>query len=111
MPHIVMLALANPVDAEHEEKFNEWYEGTHIPQVRAAVPGITDVRRYRASAVQAVPEQPTGHRYLAVYQIEAADPGQVLAALGAGAASGAIEGGPAMDTEANPPLLLFYDSV
>ncbi len=109
MPQIVMLAMASPIGAERDEKFNEWYDGTHIPQLRAAIPGIRQVRRFRAAPVQPMPDRTPWHQYLAVYDIEADSPEQVLAALGAATAAGAVDPGPDLDSTGNPPVLMFYE--
>ncbi|MDQ7908555.1 DUF4286 family protein [Phytohabitans sp. ZYX-F-186] len=105
---IVMIGFASPLDDAHDGEFNSWYENKHIPQVRAAVPGVRSVRRYRAADFQAAPEA-APHRYAAVYEIEGARPEEVLGALGAATASGALEPGSAMDTTRTPPFLAFYE--
>ena len=47
MAKAMFLAWASPVNEASEAEFNDWYEGTHIPQVRSAIPAITAVHRYR----------------------------------------------------------------
>lgn len=110
MTKMVMIALSNPADPQREDEFNDWYDNTHVPQIRSSVPGVGDVRRYRASAAQMLPEPPA-HRYLAVYEIEATDSGQVLAALGAGIQGGAIELSSVLDMAENPPVTLIYEAL
>jgi hypothetical protein len=100
---LIMVALTNPAP-DREAEFNDWYDNTHIPQIRAAVPGVGDVHRYRTADTQA------GHRYLALYEIEADGPGPVLGALGAGVESGAVQMTDAMDTAKNPPVTVVYEA-
>ena len=65
MAKALFLAWSDPVDEASEAEFSSWYEGTHIPQVRAAVPAVSAVHRYRTADVPAVPGTPA-HRFLAV---------------------------------------------
>lgn len=67
MPKGVFVVQSSPLDAEHEQAFNDWYTGEHIPEV-LAVPGFVGARRYRVTDPNA-----DGHPYLTVYEIEADD--------------------------------------
>ena len=59
---------SSPADAEREAAYNEWYSGTHVPEL-LAIPGFVSARRYRLSG-----EAKEGqHSYLAVYELEADD--------------------------------------
>ncbi len=50
------------VDADVEDRWNEWYEAVHVPEVLAASPDILNATRYRLSAGS------TSFRYLAIYR-------------------------------------------
>ena len=49
----LLLAWSSPASDESDAEFNSWYEDTHIPQVRAAIPSITAVYRYRTADLPA----------------------------------------------------------
>jgi hypothetical protein len=74
----VLIVMTNPVDAEHEAEYNDWYTGRHIGDV-VGVPGFGSATRYVASAAQLV--GPPVHKYLAVYEIDADDPADAVKAL------------------------------
>lgn len=50
------------VDADVEDRWNEWYEAVHVPEVVAASPDILTATRYRLS------DGSTPFRYLALYR-------------------------------------------
>jgi microcystin degradation protein MlrC len=106
MARALLLAWANPVDKESESEFNAWYEGTHIPEVRAAIPSISVVHRYRAADLP-IPGQPA-HGYLAVYEMESEDVAAAAAALGSAASEGRLHMTAAMDVETLPPVTQWY---
>jgi hypothetical protein len=112
MAKAMFLAWASPVDEASEAEFNEWYEGTHIPQVRSAIPAITAVHRYRLADLTAGPGgAPPARRYLAVYELDTDDVAAAAAALGAAATEGRMDMTPTMDLHANPPDLQWYLSL
>jgi hypothetical protein len=104
MAKALFLAWSGPVDDASDAEFVSWYEGTHIPQVRAAIPSISAVHRYRAADVPGAP----AHRYLAVYELDTDDVAGAMAGLGAAAGEGRIDATPTMDTTVNPPVLQWY---
>jgi hypothetical protein len=68
--HVV---FSNPAEGR-ETDYNRWYDETHLPEV-LAVPGVVRASRHRIPQTgDTAPE----HRYLALYEIEADDPQQVL---------------------------------
>ncbi len=115
MAKAMLMAWANPVDDASESEFNAWYDGTHIPQVRATIPAITAVRRYRLAnppaGVPAGADASPAHRYLAVYEIDTDDVAGAMAALGTAAAAGQFDLTSTMDTAVNPPVLQWYQAV
>jgi EthD domain len=112
MAKAMFLAWASPVDEASEAEFNEWYEGTHIPQVRSAIPAITAVHRYRLADLTAAPGgAPPARRYLAVYELDTDDVASAAAALGAADAEGRMDMTPTMDLQASPPDIQWYLSL
>jgi EthD domain len=111
MAKAMFLAWSDPVDDVSESEFNTWYEGTHIPQVRAAVTAITAVHRYRVADLPADANGSPTHRYLAVYEMDTDDVQGAVAALGAAASAGQIDMSPTLDTAVNPPVLQWYQAV
>ena len=110
MAKTIFLAWSDPVDEASEAEFSSWYEGTHIPQVRAAIPAISAVHRYQVADVPAAPGAPA-HRFLAVYELDTDDVAEAMAALGAAVEGGRLDPTRTMDTTANPPLLAWYQAV
>jgi hypothetical protein len=97
MSAFVLVALSNPAAGLSDEAVADWYDGEHIPQIRAAVPGVGAVRRYKAADAQPSPDGSVAYRYVTVYEIEADEPGAIVAALGGGLASGAVKQGAVLD--------------
>lgn len=97
MSNFALVALSNPVPGTSDEAVAAWYDGEHIPQIRAAIPGVGEVHRYRAADAQPAPDGSVAYRYLTVYEIEADEPSAIVAALGGGVASGAVKQGTVLD--------------
>ena len=97
----------NPVSPDRETDFNDWYDNVHVPQVLANVPGITGASRFVIS--DASPVRPA-HRYLAVYDIEADEPGDVVRSLGEAVAAGKLDMSDAMDMS-NPGPMQLYEAI
>ena len=110
MAKSMFMAWASPVDEASDSEFNAWYDGTHVPQVRAAIPAITAVHRYRVADVPGVGAS-SAHRYVAVYEMDTDDVAGAMAALGAASADGRIDMTATMDVTANPPVLEWYQAI
>jgi len=101
MPKGIMVVQSSPPDPAREDEYNDWYTGTHIPEV-LAVPGFVSARRYKVLG-----EHPEGHTHLAVYELEADDLTAPVKELRARSASGRTIGnglppGP-------PPVVAVYE--
>ena len=97
MPKGLLLVFSQPVSADREAEYNNWYDNVHLHDL-VAVEGVVSASRYQVSDTQLVPEAaPDGPPYLAIYEIEADDPAAVLAAIREGGASGAFRPGDALD--------------
>jgi hypothetical protein len=110
MAKSLLLAWATPASPEAEAEFHSWYDQTHIPELRAAIPSITAAHRYQLrplGPMTAQPDAPAG-RFLCVYELDEADVETAAAALGAALASGRISRTETMDTTAFPPALEWY---
>lgn len=81
MPKGIFLVQSGPADPAHRAAFNEWYSGTHVPEV-LAIPGFVGARRFERVNGEAA------HDYLAVYEIDGDDLGAPLAELNRRMASG-----------------------
>src|ERR1700683_3907603 len=110
MAKSMFMAWSSPVDEASDSEFNAWYDGRHVPQVRAAIPAITAVHRYRVADVPGVGAAAT-HRYVAVYEMDTDDVAAAMAALGAAQTDGRIEMTPTMDLTGNPPALQWYQAI
>ena len=101
----VLLAWTSPVSPDQLAEFDAWYSGTHIPQVRAAVPSITAAARYEL--VDPGAGEPS-YRYLTVYELDDADIPAAAAAMNESATAGKIDMTPAMDLAQRPPIAEWY---
>ena len=110
MAKSMFMAWSSPVDDASDSEFNAWYEGTHVPQVRAAIPAVTAVHPYRGADVPGVGAPPV-HRYLAVWEMDTDDVAGAMAALGAASVDGRIDMTPTMDLAVNPPVLHWFEAV
>lgn len=98
----VYVVLARPVSAEHDGELNDWYDGTHIPEL-LAVPGFVSARRFRRVGGDGVAE------YLAVYEIEADDLVAPVAELRRRSAAGETTRSTALQLDPPPEVALYEE--
>ena len=96
MAHAILVVHTEPSAPERTDEFNTWYDTVHIPQVIERVGGIVSARRYVAS--RSGPAHP-GQPYLAIYEIEAEDPGLVLQEMMRRSTTGEMTPSEAVDAE------------
>ena len=77
MPTKYLIAFTNPVSVEQEQAYNDWYNGTHLPEV-TALPGFRSAKRFKASASQLAGDPQ--FQYVALYELD--DVETAVAALG-----------------------------
>ncbi|GAB2832144.1 hypothetical protein GCM10022221_33800 [Actinocorallia aurea] len=99
MGRSVLLAWSSPVP-DGAAELARWYDEVHIPDVRAAIPAIDRVVRYR---VAAEPGEPP--RFLTVYELADDDVATAAAQLGEAAKAGRLTPSAAMDLATRPPVL------
>lgn len=96
-----MVVFTAPSPGTDEAAFNAWYDGTHVPEILAKVPGVISARRYRLNEISAG----TGaHPFLAVYELDRPS-AEVRANLGGLSTSDVL------DLTVNPPKVLMYDLI
>lgn len=78
-----LVALTTPIPGK-EAEYHEWYQNVHLPEV-LSLPGGISAQRFQLVAKLMGSDPNT---YLAIYDFEAENPGEVLAAMGAAAQSG-----------------------
>ena len=106
MERAVLISFASPASPEEESDFNTWYEEIHIGQVRAAIPEITQVTRYRQVAADG---SSSANRYVTIFQLDIVDVGRAAAALRSARESGALEQTALLDREVDPPVLVWAE--
>jgi hypothetical protein len=106
MAKTLFLAWSSPTSDETDAEFNDWYQNTHMPQVRAAIPSITSVRRYRTADLPG--GQQPAHRYLAIYELDTDDIPAAAAAIGLAARQGKMDFTDAIDLTDVPPVMHWY---
>jgi hypothetical protein len=104
----LFIAWSSPVNDETDAAFNQWYEGTHVPELRALIPSITAVNRYRTADVPGGLQPP--YRYLAVYELDSEDVAAAQAALAAAGAEGRITFTDTMDLT-QPIAIQWYQGI
>ena len=57
-----------------EDEYNDWYNNQHLADV-VAVPGFVSAQRFKLRDAMGFEH---GNRYLAIYEVEADDPGPVV---------------------------------
>lgn len=80
-----LVVLSGPT-AGKEDDYNDWYQNTHLADV-TSVPGIVRAQRFRHAAELGAG---TGHKYLAIYDIETDDLEATLAGIGESSESGSM---------------------
>ena len=83
MAQIKMVALTTPLPGK-EGEFNDWYQNAHLPELVNGL-SMQGAQRYKLVAKMAGADE---NQYLAIYDIEADDPGAFLAQMGEFAGSG-----------------------
>ncbi|MDX6742165.1 hypothetical protein [Actinocorallia sp. A-T 12471] len=99
MGKAALVAFSSPV-ANRTEQLSEWYDTVHIPEVRAAIPAIERVVRYRIVEEPGSGQPP---RFLTVYEIADGDVEAANAQLSA--ALGGMARSADMDLENRPPVI------
>ncbi|MDD2857346.1 MAG: hypothetical protein PHU75_01595 [Candidatus Nanopelagicales bacterium] len=100
MANTLLIAFSSATSEAQIPEFASWYEGTHIPEVRAAIPSISNVTRYQLTDPQ------TGaaiNRFVAIYEIDEADIAAAAGQLFSNAAG--FTQTDAMDRENDPAVL------
>jgi hypothetical protein len=107
MPKATLVVLSNPVSAEKEDEYNDWYDNTHLADV-VRVPGFVSAQRYRLAEVEVMPDVPfPEHRYLALYEVEGDDIAEIAQALMQRAGTPEMDLGEAIDLETTTAF--FYE--
>jgi hypothetical protein len=103
MPKAIMVVQTGPASAEREDEYNDWYSGTHIPEV-LAIPGFVGARRYKLAGGDGTPS------YLAIYEIEADDIFAPVKELSARSAAGQHSKSDVLRTDP-PAVVTIYQQV
>jgi hypothetical protein len=99
-----MVVQSSPSDPGREDEYNAWYSNTHLDEVRS-VPGFVAARRYKVHGAEA---GPSGHAYMAIYEIEADDLTAPMAELRARSASGELHMSDVLQLDP-PPVVTVYE--
>jgi hypothetical protein len=104
MAKFLWLVFTNPTSVEVEDEFNDWYDRQHVPDV-LKVPGVKAVQRFRTAR----PADDVPGRYVATYEIEADDVGEVIARCKARAGTDQMPVSPTLDRQRGRQML--YEAV
>lgn len=97
MAKATMVVFTNPVSADAEDEYNEWYDNIHLADV-VAIDGFVSAQRFRVVDVEAVAAgSDSAHRYLALYEVESDDLNAVAQALLSRAGTADMEISPTLD--------------
>ena len=103
MARAVYVVRTRAVSPDRNDELNEWYDGTHIPEL-LTVPGFVSARRFRRVGDDDTPE------YLAIYEIDADDVSAPLRELRRRAAAGETTRSDALQLEP-PPVVGLYEEL
>jgi hypothetical protein len=106
MPKGILLVRSGPASPETEDEYNRWYTEVHIPEL-LAVPGFVAARRYRLHAAAGSADEGEPASYLAVYEVEGGDLGDVVQLMADRSSAGDIQLSPALGLEPPPTVTLF----
>jgi hypothetical protein len=96
MGHYQLLVFSNPVEGR-EQEYNDWYTNRHIHDI-VKLPGFVSAQRFEVKG-----EAP--HRYLAIYDMECADPLATYDELVGLAGSDAVPMSDALDLAGSQALI------
>jgi len=96
MPRGLLIVFSQPVSADREAEYNDWYDHVHLQEI-VGVDGFVSAARYKAAAAQLGGQPPEGPPYVAVYEVEADDLASAMDALRSGMGSGAFRLSDAID--------------
>ena len=106
MAKTLLLVWSSPASADVEDEFNRWYDESHVPELRAAVPSITVAHRYK---LRPEPGQaPVGTRYLTAYELDEDDVEAAVAAFNGALGSGRVSVTQTIDMTNQPPVIQWY---
>jgi hypothetical protein len=71
----LMVLLSNCEDKSKEREFNHWYNTVHIPHV------IESGRYHTAYRYESIEPRPTHGKYLAIYETDNENPGELAASI------------------------------
>jgi hypothetical protein len=97
MARHTIVVLTNATEGQ-DDAYNEWYNNQHLSDV-LALDGFVAAQRFRLSDTS--PEQESGHRYLALYEVETDDIEKVQQAIGGAAGTPAMVLSPALASDAD----------
>ena len=103
----IMVVESGPADDERDAEYNQWYSGTHIPEI-SSIPGFVAARRYKTR--EADRGRSTKARYLAIYELEADDISRPLEELAARSADGRMGRSDALQLSP-PPVVTVYELI
>jgi hypothetical protein len=86
MPKYKLIVMTRPV-AGREQEYNDWYQGSHLPDL-VSIYGVKSAQRFRLS--RTVVADPAPLPYLAIYDIETDDIDKTLDDLRTRVGSGQI---------------------
>lgn len=93
-----LMVYSGPV-AGREEEYNQWYSNTHLADV-LKVPGVVAAQRF------SLPPEEGAARYVAIYELETADPTGLLNELQQRVGSAAMPMSDSLDTRSVAMTLL-----
>jgi hypothetical protein len=101
MAKAILYVESHPSAPERLDEYNTWYNDTHLPEV-VALEGFVSARRFE-------PVDADGP-FVAIYEIDAADPSAALANLGKAAGSGQLNMSDVLQMDPPPTMRLLGES-
>ena len=108
MRNAVMITISSLASEDTEASFNHWYDAVHVPEVRAAVPAIVRVTRYRL--VDLADRGPSA-QFVAIYESDSENIREDAAQLVRAMRDGRITPRPAAGTPGPATTLILGEDI
>lgn len=108
MRNAVMITISSLASEDTEASFNHWYDAVHVPEVRAAVPAIVRVTRYRL--VDLADRDPAA-QFIAIYESDSKNIREDAAHLRRAMQDGRITPRPPAGTPGRPTTLILGEGI
>lgn len=103
MPRGVLVVQSAPVDPDHDDEFNRWYDDEHLPDI-LDIPGFVGARRFELTSQRSGTAVP---QYLTIYELDSDDLEATVAEMSTRSADGRVRRSATVCVDP-PPVVALY---